>query len=80
MDKRGQILDEIIERELAMFLATPNEGGMASCQERPDTFRLMRKTAHSAHGDEYLGIISAGLAGGRTDEKKFYAGKICANG
>lgn len=54
MNKRGQILDEIIEREIAMFLATPNEGGMASCQERPDTFRLMRKMAHSAHGDEYL--------------------------
>ena len=34
---RSQILNEIIERELTMFLATPNEGGTASCQERPDT-------------------------------------------
>ncbi|OXS27816.1 MAG: hypothetical protein BCS36_13335 [Desulfovibrio sp. MES5] len=29
-----------------MFLATPNEGGPASCQQRPDSFRLMRRMAH----------------------------------
>lgn len=54
MEKREQILDEIVERELAMFLATPNEGGTASCQERPKTFRLMRRMAHSSHQDEFL--------------------------
>lgn len=48
------ILNEIVERELAMFLATPNEGGQADCQQRPETFRLMRKMAHIAHGGEYL--------------------------
>ncbi len=54
MDKRERLLDEIVERELAMFLATPNEGGRASCQERPDVFRLMRRMAHITHEDAYL--------------------------
>lgn len=45
-DDRAALLAEIIERELVMFLATPNEGGPASCQQRPDSFRLMRRMAH----------------------------------
>ena len=45
-DDRTALLAEIIERELVMFLATPNEGGPASCQQRPDSFRLMRRMAH----------------------------------
>ncbi|MDE6735015.1 MAG: DUF4125 family protein, partial [Desulfovibrio sp.] len=32
--EREALLGEIIERELAMFLATPNEGGTADCQQR----------------------------------------------
>ena len=51
---REEVIKEIIERELAMFLSTQNEGGTASCQERPDTFRLMRRMAHEAHEDAYL--------------------------
>lgn len=54
MDKRRELLNEIIERELEMFQATPNEGGTASCQEKPDAFRLMREMAHSVHGEAYL--------------------------
>ena len=53
-DTRKKILDEIIEIELKMFLATPNQGGTASCQERPETFRIMRKMAHHAHSDKFL--------------------------
>ena len=51
---REAALAEIIERELAMFLATNNEGGVSVCQTRPDTFRAMRKMAHSAHNDALL--------------------------
>ena len=51
---REAALAEIIERELAMFLATNNEGGVSVCQTRPDTFRVMRKMAHSAHDDALL--------------------------
>ena len=51
---RETLLAEIVERELAMFLATNNEGGVSVCQTRPDTFRAMRKMAHSAHDDALL--------------------------
>lgn len=54
MAAKEQLLDEIIEAELAMFLATPNEGGMSSCQKRPDVFRMMRKMAHYPHKAEFL--------------------------
>ena len=45
-ERREGLLLEIIERELVMFLATPNEGGAASCQQSPDGFRLTRRMAH----------------------------------
>ena len=51
---REALLAEIVERELAMFLATNNEGGVSVCQTRPDAFRAMRKMAHSAHNDALL--------------------------
>ena len=51
---REALLAEIVERELAMFLATNNEGGVSVCQTRPDAFRAMRKMAHSAHDDALL--------------------------
>ncbi|MBD5607903.1 MAG: DUF4125 family protein [Desulfovibrio sp.] len=52
--ERQDLLDEIVKRELEMFLATPNEGGPAECQQRPEAFRLMRLMTHSAHDDEFL--------------------------
>lgn len=51
---RHQCLHEIIERELKMFLSVRNEGGVASCQEMPDTFRLMREITFSALSDAVL--------------------------
>lgn len=51
---RDALLDAIIEMELAMFLATPNEGGPASCQQNPDAFRMMRWMAHCIHGEATL--------------------------
>ena len=71
MDRRSRLLDEIIERELAMFLATPNEGGTASCQERPDTFRLMRKMAHGTHGEDYLESYLQDLIQAEFDKRNF---------
>lgn len=52
--EREEALAEIVQRELAMFLATPSEGGPSACQQRPETFKLMRHMAHSAHGDAFL--------------------------
>lgn len=51
---RDEMLHEIIERELIMFQAVHGQGGRASCQERPDTFRLMRQMAHCVHQDVFL--------------------------
>ncbi|MDE6734421.1 MAG: DUF4125 family protein, partial [Desulfovibrio sp.] len=68
---------EIIERELAMFLATPNEGGTADCQQRPDTFRVMRRMAHITHDDatleSYLDDLRAAEESGRNFMLEKYA-------
>lgn len=45
----SQLIEEIVDRELAMFLAVQNEGGPAACQQQPDNFRLMRRMAHIVH-------------------------------
>lgn len=75
--EREALLDEIIERELAMFLATPNEGGTADCQQRPDTFRVMRRMAHITHDDatlkSYLEDLRAGEESGRNFMLEKYA-------
>ena len=39
---KGQLIEEILEIELEMFLTVPVRQ-KASCQEQPDTFRVMRK-------------------------------------
>lgn len=54
VSSRESLLHEIIERELVMFLATPNEGGVADCQLHPDAFRTMRRMTHCIHDDVML--------------------------
>ncbi len=75
--ERDALLDEIIDRELAMFLETPNEGGVSACQQRPETFRVMRRMAHVTHDDEtlrsYLEDLRAAKAGGRNFMLEKYA-------
>lgn len=51
---RDALLDAIIEMELAMFLATPNEGGPAACQQKPEAFCMMRWMAHCIHSEATL--------------------------
>ena len=74
---REVLLAEIVERELAMFLATNNEGGVSVCQTRPDAFRAMRKMAHSAHDDallaSYLDDLRQAEAQGRNVMVEKYA-------
>ncbi|MFC4677863.1 DUF4125 family protein [Desulfovibrio legallii] len=55
------LLDEIVERELAMFLSTPNEGGPAVCQQRPEGFRLMRRTTLAVLSTATLAAYAADL-------------------
>lgn len=72
---REAVLAEIIERELAMFLATNNEGGVSECQTRPDTFRAMRKMAHSAHEDVVLASYLTDLRQAEVDNRNFMVEK-----
>ncbi|WP_320007202.1 DUF4125 family protein [Maridesulfovibrio sp.] len=53
-DTRQQLIEEIIGQELEMFLAVKNRGGTASCQEQPDSFRIMRHMTHAVMPIEYL--------------------------
>lgn len=74
---REQLIDSIVEKELVMFLSTPNEGGPASCQQRPDAFRLMRRMAHSVHENStlvsYLNDLEQAEASGRNFMIEKYA-------
>ena len=72
---REAVLAEIVERELAMFLATNNEGGVSACQTRPDTFRAMRRMAHSAHDDAVLASYLADLQQAEADRRNFMVEK-----
>ncbi len=51
---RNQNTNEVIERELVMFLNVKNEGGQANCQENPEMFRHWRWMIFSVLSDEYI--------------------------
>ena len=71
------LINEIVERELVMFLDTPNEGGISACQTRPNTFRTMRWMSHCVHGTEmlesYLDDLRKGAEAGRNFMIEKYA-------
>ena len=74
---RATLLHEIIEKELNMFLATPNQGGTASCQQNPQGFRIMRRMSISALSDatlaHYLDDLHRAEAQGRNVMIEKYA-------
>ncbi len=76
-EKKENLIREIIERELAMFLATPNEGGPSACQMRPQSFRVMRWMNHSTHDiatlESYLNDLKEAEAQGRNFMIEKYA-------
>lgn len=74
-DVRQALLDEIIERELKMFLAVTNRGGVSVCQERPETFRTMRWTTHCVHSDAYLISYLEDLKTAERDGRNFMTEK-----
>jgi hypothetical protein len=51
---RDTLLDLIISLELAMFLEVQNRGGTSPCQERPESFRIMREITHGVLSDTFL--------------------------
>lgn len=74
---KESLIQDIVERELAMFLATPNEGGPSVCQTRPQSFRLMRWMNHSTHDvstlESYLDDLKDAEARGRNFMIEKYA-------
>lgn len=48
------LINEIIDLELYMFLAVKNQGGTSMCQERPESFRIMREITHGVLSEDFL--------------------------
>lgn len=51
---RKILIKVIVDRELDMFLAVNNRGGTSQCQERPESFRIMREITHGVLPDIFL--------------------------
>lgn len=73
--KRTQLIENIINLELDMFLAVKNRGGTSLCQERPDSFRVMRYMTHSVLPDEYLESYKADLEKAVDDKRNLMTEK-----
>ncbi len=54
MDRREQLTEGIVRKELAMFQAVPSAGGKAPCQEDVRTFRIMRHSQMAGWSEEAL--------------------------
>jgi hypothetical protein len=51
---KDNIIDQIIEIEWNMFSGVSNIGGRASCQEDPETFKIMRSSQFAAWATDVL--------------------------
>ena len=75
-DKHKELLNRIIEIELNMFMRVRTTEP-AACQERPETFRVMREMNHFFYSDEtlrsYLEDLESALASGRNLLTEKYA-------
>jgi hypothetical protein len=69
--------EKIIAIEWEMFQRVHNEGGRADCQDRPDTFTIMRRAQFSAWPEElaesYLDDLREALRTGRNLPMEKYA-------
>ena len=71
------VKEKIIAMEWEMFQRVHNEGGRADCQDRPDTFSIMRRAQFSAWPEElaesYLKDLRDALRTGRNLPMEKYA-------
>jgi hypothetical protein len=72
---RETLINGIIERELEMFLAVKNRGGTSQCQERPESFRLMREISHGVLSDAFLESYLADLKAAAEQGRNFMTEK-----
>lgn len=74
---KESLIGSIIELEWEMFSTVPNEGGQASCQQDPETFRIMRHSQASVWPEKllesYLGDLAAARSEGRNLMTEKYA-------
>ncbi|NJB69145.1 hypothetical protein GGQ74_002842 [Desulfobaculum xiamenense] len=76
-ERREALVEDIIERELRMFLAVKTRGGKSLCQERPESFRIMREMTHGVLSEavleSYLGDLVRAEEAGRNFMTEKYA-------
>ena len=72
---RQNLIEEIITKELDMFLAVNNRGGTSSCQEKPEAFRLMREITHGVLPDIFLESYLSDLKQAEKDKRNFMTEK-----
>ena len=74
---RDELMSEIIKLEWDMFSHVSNGESPASCQMRPDTFKIMRKSQAATWSDEllasYLEDLKAATREGRNIMTEKYA-------
>lgn len=51
---KERIIADILQYELDMFLAVPNENKNGSCQQFPNAFTIMRKVSHIVQDSKFL--------------------------
>lgn len=73
---RDAVVNDIIDREWAMFQKTQNMGGRASCQDQFDTFYINRYSQHSILSADTLesyrnDLIAAEMAGRNLVTEKY---------
>lgn len=76
-EEKERLIEKIVDRELDMFMATPNEGGTSVCQTRPNSFRVMRWMNHCTHDvatlESYLNDLEEAVVSGRNFMIEKYA-------
>ncbi len=72
---RKNLIKEIIDHELNMFLAVNNRGGTSPCQERPESFRIMREMTHGVLSDSFLESYLGDLKQAETEGRNFMTEK-----
>ncbi|SDL29841.1 Protein of unknown function [Maridesulfovibrio ferrireducens] len=72
---RETLINEIIDRELNMFLAVKNRGGTSQCQELPESFRIMREMTHGVLPNSFLNSYKYDLKQAEKEGRNFMTEK-----
>jgi len=74
-ERRKALIKEIVDRELSMFLAVRNRGGTSQCQERPESFRIMREITHDVLSNAFLESYLCDLERAEKESRNFMTEK-----